>query len=102
MRKALILTFLIIVSGCRPFVLVYSEPEGSADYKLGWEDGCDTGLSAEDAGYLYRAMWGYKKRKEMAENPQYKEGWSEGFQYCRFTEAAGRVHSSFWFDDNPN
>lgn len=100
MYRTLALTFLIIASGCRPLVLGYSTPEGTPDYKLGWEDGCDTGLAAEDAGYLYRAVYGYKKRPELMENPQYKDGWGEGFQYCRFTEAAQRQGSTLPDDDS--
>lgn len=67
---------------------MWSTPDGPPEYRLGWEDGCDTGVSAEDSGYLLRAMYGYKKRPEMADSDLYKTGWNEGFQYCRFTEAA--------------
>jgi hypothetical protein len=77
-----------MLSACRPLVLFYATPEGPPEYKLGWQDGCDTGLSAEDPGYLLRAIYGYKKRPELADNDLYKKGWDEGFQYCRFTGAA--------------
>ena len=85
MRKGLIVALaFLMLCGCRPVSLWFARPEGPAEYKLGWEDGCDTGLSAEDEGYLYRAIYGYKKRPEMMENEQYKQGWGEGFTYCRF------------------
>lgn len=87
LRKVLVLVVLLI-SGCKPLVLMYSQPDGPPEYRLGWQDGCDTGLSAGDTGYLYRAIYGYKKRPEMAENKLYNSGWNEGFQYCRFTIAA--------------
>lgn len=63
------------------------EPEGPGEYKLGWEDGCDSGLSAE-GGPIYKMTFGFKKRPEMASNDQYKQGWNEGFTYCRFSLAS--------------
>jgi len=84
-KRFLVIFTLLMLSSCRPVVLWYSEPEGPPDYKLGWQDGCDSGLSAEDSGYIYRAVYGFKKRPEMAENDQYKVGWTDGFTYCRYT-----------------
>jgi len=85
LRKTLIIAALmVIMSGCRPTSLWFVQPEGPAEYQLGWQDGCDSGLSAEDEGYIYRAVYGFKKRPEMAENDLYKQGWNEGFTYCRF------------------
>jgi hypothetical protein len=80
------LLLLLAVSGCRPSMLYWTAPEGPAEYQLGWQDGCDTGISAE-GGYLKQALYGFKKRPEMGENDQYKQGWNEGFTYCRFVEA---------------
>jgi hypothetical protein len=82
---------VFVVSSCRPLALSFSEPQGPPEYKLGWEDGCDTGISAEDSGYFYRMMYGYKKRPEMMENDLYKNGWNDGFAYCRYTTAAQKA-----------
>src|SRR5580692_8135216 len=85
MKKCLALTLLaLVLSSCRPFWLNTVSPEGPPEYKLGWEDGCDTGLSAE-GGWDYKLMYGFKKRPEMSANDQYKQGWNEGFTYCRFS-----------------
>jgi hypothetical protein len=85
MNKIIPLILLTVVaSGCRPLWLVAIDPSGPPEYQLGWEDGCDTGLSAE-GGWHYKAMYGFKKRPEMATNDQYKQGWNEGFTYCRFS-----------------
>ena len=83
------LTFLLL-AGCRPTSLWYSTPEGPAEYQLGWQDGCDSGLSAQ-GNYLYKAIYGFKKRPEMAENDLYKGGWNDGFTYCRFAIAADQA-----------
>jgi len=87
-RKGLVvlLTFLVL-AGCRPVSIWFAQPEGPAEYQLGWQDGCDSGLSAQGS-YLYRAIYGFKKRPEMGENDLYKQGWNEGFTYCRFALAS--------------
>ena len=83
-RLMIIASLLAITSGCRPMYLNTLEIPGPPEYQLGWEDGCDTGLSAEGEWY-YKVMYGFKKRPEMAANDQYKQGWNEGFTYCRFS-----------------
>lgn len=84
MHRLLLLTGIILVLGaCRPFYLLTVDPTGPPEYQLGWEDGCDSGISAYGA-YYYQLMYGFKKRPEMSTNDQYKQGWNEGFTYCRF------------------
>lgn len=70
------------------------DPSGPPEYQLGWEDGCDSGLSAE-GGYTYKLMYGFKKRPEMAASDQYKQGWNEGFTYCRFSLASSEKAADF-------
>jgi hypothetical protein len=82
-RTAAVGLALLALSGCRPSMMYWVAPEGPAEYQLGWQDGCDTGISAQ-GGYMYQAVFGFKKRPEMGENDQYKQGWNEGFTYCRF------------------
>lgn len=84
-----VVCFAALASGCRPFGVMTIDPSGPPEYVLGWEDGCDSGLSAE-GGLEYKIMYGFKKRPEMAANDQYKQGWNEGFTYCRFSLAAGK------------
>ncbi len=81
---------LLLTASCRPLALYGVGPEGPAEYKLGWEDGCDTGISA-DSPVFYKAIYGYKKRPEMGANPLYTQGWNDGFTYCRFH--MGALHS---------
>ncbi len=85
MKKLLIAaSALLMMAGCRPMWLLAIDPVGPPEYQLGWEDGCDTGMSAEGNWY-YKMTYGFKKRPEMAANEQYKQGWNEGFTYCRFS-----------------
>jgi len=95
MKKQLIISGLLLLTcGCRPLYLNTVDPTGPPEYQLGWEDGCDSGLSAEGEWY-YKVMYGFKKRPEMASNDQYKQGWNEGFTYCRFSLAKSDQPGSF-------
>lgn len=82
-KKFLLIPILLLASSCRPVGIMALNPAGPAEYKLGWEDGCDSGMSAI-GGYDYKLVYGFKKRAEMAANDQYKQGWNEGFTQCRF------------------
>jgi len=86
---AAVLLLAFALSGCRPMMLQMVDPAGPPEYKLGWEDGCDTGLSAEGA-WDFKMMYGFKKRPEMSASDQYKQGWNEGFTYCRFSYASSK------------
>ena len=97
---ALLLGAAVAFSGCRPLSLQMIEPEGPAEYQLGWQDGCDTGLSA-DSAMFYKMMYGFKKRPEMGANDLYKQGWNEGFTYCRFTSGAINSSSGDWSKTGP-
>ena len=81
---------LAALPGCRPLWLSTVDPPGTPEYKLGWEDGCDSGLSAEGT-WDYKLMYGFKKRPEMSSSDQYKSGWSEGFSYCRYSYGASKA-----------
>ncbi len=80
----LVVFALMAATSCRPLSLYAVTPSGPPEYRLGWEDGCDSGLSAQ-GGTLYRASFGFKKRPELGDNDLYKTAWNEGFTYCRFT-----------------
>jgi len=90
----LLLAALIFVASCRPMLLNTVDPTGPPEYQLGWEDGCDSGLAAE-GGLMYKMMYGFKKRPELAASDQYKQGWNEGFTFCRFSLASSEKDNSF-------
>lgn len=87
LRCVLCVPLILAVAACRPAPLYYVEPSGPTEYQLGWQDGCDTGLSAQ-GGIFYQALYGFKKRPEMGNNELYKQAWNEGFTYCRFSYSA--------------
>ena len=87
MKRALVLAVLLLgTASCRPMELYFVKPQGPPEYQLGWQDGCDTGISA-DAGYVAKMMYGFNKRPELGSSEEYKQGWNEGFTYCRFVSS---------------
>jgi hypothetical protein len=98
MRMVRTLSLIVLVAGlaaCRPPSLYFVQPSGPPDYKLGWEDGCDSGLAAQ-GGMVAKAAYGFKKRPEMFDNTLYTSAWNEGFTYCRFS--LDPVDKSQWFN----
>jgi len=81
---SLLLLPLLGLGACRPLSLYFVTPAGPPEYKLGWEDGCDTGLAASGGG-VAKAVYGFKKRPEFGDNEVYKSAWNEGFTFCRFS-----------------
>lgn len=86
-RIGLTVCLILGLSACRPLELYYVTPEGPPEYRLGWQDGCDSGLSAQ-GGVMEKMLYGFKKRPELGNSEQYKQGWNEGFTYCRFVLGA--------------
>lgn len=94
LRYSILAFGLLALGGCRPLWSYSIDIPGPPEYKLGWEDGCDSGLSAE-GGWDFKMMYGFKKRPEMTGNDQYKQGWNEGFTYCRYSYAASKGGSDW-------
>ena len=78
----------LMIAKYRPASIYFVEPQGPAEYKLGWEDGCDSGLSSISPA-IYKMAFGFRKRPEFYNNQLYQTAWNEGFSYCRF--ASGEV-----------
>jgi hypothetical protein len=71
----------LLLTSCRPLPLYYAQPSGPPEYRLGWEDGCDSGISSKDT-FLYKLLYGFRKRPEFGNNELYKTAWNEGYSYC--------------------
>ncbi len=70
--------------------------EPSNEFKQGWEDGCEVGMSG-GSNTFYKAFYqnnkvdGYK----MATSKDYKTSWSAGFWYC-YRHDHIKQKSSIW------
>ncbi len=95
LRTICLLGALILAASCRPSSTFYVEPNGPPEYQLGWQDGCDSGLSAGST-FLYKIMYGHKKRHEFAGNAMYQSGWSDASAYCRFALGNSMSKDPIW------
>jgi hypothetical protein len=79
-----LIAFSLLIAGCRPTSLYMIEPKGPSEYKLGWEDGCDSGVASISPA-IYKMAFGFRKRPEFYSNQLYQTAWNEGFSFCRFS-----------------
>lgn len=68
--------------------LLKKYPESAAyypQYKAGWLDGCETGMSTGFGNDYYKLFYKFKKDRKMVENnvKPYLRAWSSAMIYCR-------------------
>ena len=68
----------------------------SEEYRAGWKDGCETGISG-GANTFYKMF--YRNNKvdgyRLSNSPDYRDAWDYGFWYC-FRSTYIRQKSSIW------
>ena len=57
-------------------------PEGPTNFRKGWRDGCETGISAT-ANRLQRVFYDFKQDFALAQDPVYYKGWKAAYNYCQ-------------------
>lgn len=58
-------------------------PDGSPEFKQGWEDGCHTGY-ASYGNNRYKAAYSFTQDPELVDNSEYYRAWQDGQLYCRW------------------
>lgn len=92
MRKVIVgICIIFLMQGCsfRPKVgspwmqdLLNQGPEGSTLFKLGWRDGCQTGISATSNAFQ-RHFYTFTQDYQMAQDPEYYTGWKTAWTFCQ-------------------
>ncbi len=90
----MLLLVVVSITGCRGKILPVKgvtaprpfgmgSPPADADplYLSGWNDGCDTGLSAMVTGY-YKSHYQFTQDPYKANNPVYYKAWKDAYTYC--------------------
>lgn len=62
--------------------LLTEGPEGPPNFKLGWQDGCETGI-ATTGNHFQKFFYTFKQDSTLAQDPQYYTGWKNGWNYCQ-------------------
>lgn len=55
---------------------------GSANFRLGWKHGCETGISAT-ANRFQRSFYKFKQDYRLADNSSYYTAWKTAYNYCQ-------------------
>lgn len=87
-KIALSVLAMVLISGCA-IKMKSNVPAGAPDeYKIGFEDGCDSGyVSAGNPYYSYK-----KDVMRFQSDVLYKDGWTDGFNNCKSQyEHVGRM-----------
>lgn len=85
MRYSLVLVLvLVFMVGCkpRPWTMAHAPEDATPEFKMGWNDGCESGLAAY-GNDVYKAAYEFKQNIEMINHPLYFRAWTDGYQYCR-------------------
>lgn len=61
--------------------LIQGTPAGPNNFKLGWRDGCETGVSA-NANHFARPFYSFKQNYDLAQDHEYYTGWRIGWTFC--------------------
>lgn len=91
MKRIAIITLLVILSGCynapdplKPgaFVMKQMPDDAPNNYKLGWKDGCESGLSSMTST-TYKTFYSFKQDKTRRMDPTYYKSWKDAYTFCR-------------------
>ena len=93
MKKLLIISLLILQSCSNAPLFMKEDQPGSAEFKMGWNHGCDSVLATY--GTLYNKMFhAFYQDYEMLSNPDYDTAWHEAFNYCRHYNLKWNTHDA--------
>ncbi len=62
--------------------LLTEGPPGPALFKQGWQDGCETGISAT-SNHFQKMFYDFKQDSKLARDQKYYLGWKLAFDYCQ-------------------
>jgi len=61
---------------------VENNPKASPEYKKGWREGCESGMSSW-GNYYYKAFHNFTHTPELLDNKDYSKSWADSFHACR-------------------
>lgn len=94
MKKLLLLTTLIsMLSACQSVLspmpegveqgLVDGAPAGTAAFRYGWKDGCESGMATYGAPH-YKAVYDFTYDTDLINDREYHQAWQVGFRHCKW------------------
>lgn len=87
-RKFIFLSLLLALPACwnpitnpKPPLLKTEMDVGPPEYRQGYNDGCQTGLSAYGTTYM-KSVYAMKKTARYANDRMYNQAWKDAWNYC--------------------
>ena len=84
----LIALAVLVIAGChnpitepKPLFLETKLTYGPAEYRQGYQDGCESALGAYGNSYQ-KTMYGLQKTAEYQNNRMYNQVWKDAWAYC--------------------
>lgn len=90
LRIIIICLGVTLLSGCTykpkvgsPFIqdLMNQAPDGPIEFREGWRDGCETGISVTSNAFQ-RHFYTFTQNPDMAQDHKYYTGWKTAFWLC--------------------
>ena len=88
MKKFLTILICFFLASCfsrsKPMydLTVSYDESAPAEWKLGWQHGCESGLSAYGNNY-FKSIYKFKQDVEMVKDEYYFKAWNDSFNFCR-------------------
>lgn len=57
-------------------------PPGPQMFRIGWKDGCETGISAT-GNHWHKLHYKFTQQYDLVENHEYYTGWKIAWMYCQ-------------------
>ncbi len=106
--KIFLLTTLLLASSCQRWIggLLIDRPDTSfekdledtsVEFRQGWADGCETGMSAGNSNF-YRMFYRNNKADgyKMTSSADYKTAWGNAFWYCYRKDWVKHKSTKIW------
>lgn len=95
MKKIMAILLLTSLQGClwmkpKP-ALLEIDPPGSPEFKMGFKDGCESGLATYGT-IFYKSAYSFYQNYDMLSNIDYDRAWHEAFNYCRHYSLKWNTH----------
>lgn len=91
MNRIIAILGLFLLIGCynapnqvKPVAWMFKQMPDNApnNYKRGWIDGCESGLSSMTNTY-YKTYYSFKMEPELRKDPTYYRTWQDTYHFCR-------------------
>ncbi len=88
----LLLINLVVLGGCynspdkvKPAAFIFNmmPKDAPTNYKIGWKDGCETGLASMSNSF-YKKFYTFRQTATLRKDPVYYKAWQDSYGFCKW------------------